>query len=145
MPIDLSALDAAPRLLIEARLEPLQGTRFQPTGFPNLGAATYDGPHGEKMLLVESAQSVANRLEAVCWDEVADDWVAPLKDLPLVKVSDGNGAAVTNSVLEAHRLNSPYIEHSDWFAAFKGEIGYDEKTKTLNRHARQGLPGDFEI
>jgi len=129
MPIDLSALDAAPRLLIEARLEPLQGTRFQPTGFPNLGAATYDGPHGEKMLLVESAQSVANRLEAVCWDEVADDWVAPLKDLPLVKVSDGNGAAVTNSVLEAHRLNSPYIEHSDWFAAFKGEIGYDEKTK----------------
>lgn len=109
MPIDLSPLDNAPRLLIEATLKPLQGTRFQPTGFPNLGAATYDGPDGTKMLLVESAQSVANRLEAVCWDDIADDWVEPLKGLPLVRVKDGQGVALTNSVLEAHRLNSPYI------------------------------------
>jgi CRISPR-associated protein Csb1 len=36
------------------------------------------------MLLVESAQSMANRLEAVCWDTVADDWVTPLKGLPVV-------------------------------------------------------------
>src|SRR5690606_6442174 len=28
---------------------------------------------------------------------------------PLVKVRDASGRAVTNSVLEAHRLNSPYI------------------------------------
>ena len=52
---------------------------------------------------------MANRLEAVCWDEVADDWVEPLKGLPLVKVVDRAGAPLTNSVLEAHRLNSPYI------------------------------------
>jgi CRISPR-associated protein Csb1 len=61
------------------------------------------------MLLVESAQSMANRLEEVCWDEVADDWVAPLKGLPLIKVMHNDGKALTNSVLEAHRLNSPYI------------------------------------
>ena len=73
MPLDLAPLDAAPRLLIEAELAPLQGTRFQPTGFPNLGAATYKAPNGVDMLLVESAQSVANRLEAVCWDEAAND------------------------------------------------------------------------
>jgi CRISPR-associated protein Csb1 len=109
MPLNFDALAKAPRLLLEAHLKPLQGTRFQPTGFPNLGAATYDGPNGERMLLVESAQSMANRLEAVCWDKVADDWVAPLKGLPLVKVVDKKGQPLTNTVLEAHRINSPYI------------------------------------
>lgn len=109
MALTLTALAGQPRLLIEADLAPIQGTRFQPTGFPDLGAAEYQGPGGERMLLVESAQSMANRLEAVCWDEVADDWVAPLKGLPLVKVVDRAGAPLTNSVLEAHRLNSPYI------------------------------------
>ncbi len=110
MLLDLSALKDVPRLLIEADLKPVQGTRFQPTGFPNLGPAVYDGPNGHgKMILVESAQSMANRLETVCWDELADDWVKPLKGLPVVKVLDESGAPLTNSVLEAHRLNSPYI------------------------------------
>ncbi len=90
MPLDLTPLDAAPRLLIEATLKPVQGHRFQPTGFPNLGAATYKAPDGNDMLLVESAQSVANRLEAVCWDDVSDDWLKPLRGLPVVKVVDGN-------------------------------------------------------
>ena len=109
MPLNFDVLTTAPRLLIEAHLQPLQGTRFQPTGFPNLGAATYDGPNGERMLLVESAQSMANRLEAVCWDTPADDWVAPLQGLPLVKVLDKAGRPLTNTVLEAHRINSPYV------------------------------------
>ncbi len=109
MPLDLSPLAGAPRLLLEVELKPLQGTRFQPTGFPNLGAARYTGPDGKEMLLVESNQSMANRLEAACWDEAADDWVPPLRGLPLIKVQDADGKALTNSVLEAHRLNSPYI------------------------------------
>jgi len=110
MSIDLQALSGQPRLLLEAELKPLQGTRFQPTGFPDLGAAEYDGPKGKgHMLLVESAQSMANRLESTCWDEVADDWVMPLRGLPLVKVYNEDGEPLTNSVLEAHRLNSPYI------------------------------------
>jgi CRISPR-associated protein Csb1 len=109
MPLDLSPLDGAPRLLLQAELSPLQGARFQPTGFPNLGAARYSGPSGQELLLVESAQSMANRLETVCWDEPADDWVQPLRGLPLVKVEDADGKPLTNSVLEAHRLNSPYI------------------------------------
>ncbi|GAB4176095.1 MAG: hypothetical protein Fur0039_18970 [Rhodocyclaceae bacterium] len=107
--MNFDALNNQPRLLIEARLQPVQGARFQPTGFPDLGAAEFDGPDGRRMLLVESAQSMANRLEEVCWDEVADDWVAPLKGLPLIKVVHNDGKALTNSVLEAHRLNSPYI------------------------------------
>ena len=139
MTTNFSVLKKTPRLLIKAKLQPLQGTRFQPTGFPNLGAATYQAPDGKDMLLVESAQSIANRLEAVCWDEVADDWVEPLQGLPMVKVLDSNGNRLTNSVLEAHRLNSPYIVNSkvkvtdnnektelEWLKKFKEEIGYDE-------------------
>ena len=109
MSLDLSALKLAPRLLLRARLQPLQGTRFQPTGFPEIGAAQYEGPHGEAMLLVESNQSIGNRLEAVCWDRVADEWVAPLRGLSVIKVVGKDGKALTNSVLEAHRINSPYI------------------------------------
>ena len=110
MPLDFSSLNNEPRLLVEAELKPIQGDRFQPTGFPNLGHAKYESPDGRgSMILVESAQSMANRLEAVCWDEVADDWVEPLRGLPIVKVVDGKGIPLTNSLLEAHRLNSPYI------------------------------------
>ncbi len=65
MSLDLSTLKEAPRLLLRAKLKPLQGTRFQPTGFPEIGAAQYDGPDGTPMLLVESAQSMANRLDTV--------------------------------------------------------------------------------
>lgn len=129
MPLDLHPLDGSPRLLIEAKLSPLQGTRFQPTGFPNLGPARYRGPDGGEMLLVESAQSMANRMEAVCWDTAEDDWIEPLRALPFVRVLDGRKAVLTNSVVEAHRLNSPYIENSSWFSSLKSEIGYDEKAR----------------
>ena len=123
--MNLEALKDQPRLLLEVNLTPLQGSRFQPTGFPDLGAAAYDAPGGVKMLLVESAQSMANRLESVCWDSVADDWVAPLKGLPAVKVIDKDKKPLTNSVLEAHRLNSPYIANATGFDSIKKDIGFD--------------------
>jgi CRISPR-associated protein Csb1 len=107
--LNLEALENEPRLLLEAKLKPIAGTRFQPTGFPDLGPAIYNLPDGTSMLLVESAQSMANRLEAVCWDAARGDLVAVLEGLPYVTVVDGNGQALTNSILEAHRLNSPYI------------------------------------
>ena len=110
MAVDLTQLDHQPRLLLEATLRPVQGTRFQPTGFPNLGHAVYESPTGNgQTVLVESAQSMANRLEVVCWDEVTNDWVPPLQGLPVVQVRDGDGHHLTNSLIEAHRLNSPYI------------------------------------
>ncbi len=110
MIIDLTRLANEPRLLIEAHLRPIQGTRFQPTGFPNLGHAVYESPDGDgQTVLVESAQSMANRLESVCWDEIQNDWVEPLRGLPVVQVQDNKGIPLTNSLIEAHRLNSPYI------------------------------------
>ena len=37
MAIQLERLNIQPRLLMQVRLRPVQGTRFQPTGFPDLG------------------------------------------------------------------------------------------------------------
>jgi CRISPR-associated protein Csb1 len=108
MPTAFPELQNQPRLLLNAELKPLQTERFQATGFADLGPARYQLPGGTEMLLVESAQSMANHLERVCWDEARDALVEPLSDLPYIKVKDGN-ATLTNSILEAHRLNSPYI------------------------------------
>ena len=110
MTIDYGKLKEAPRLLMEATLKPLQGHRFQPTGFADLGPARYTLPDGTEMLLIESAQSVANRLEATCWDQAADDLIESLRGLPYIRVKNSEtDGALTNSVLEAHRINSPYI------------------------------------
>lgn len=128
--MDLAALKSAPRLLITASLQPVLGTRFQPTGFPDLGAARYSTADGRDMLLVESAQSMANRLELVCWDAVASTWVTPLIGLPYVAVMDKSGAPVTNSLLEAHRLNSPYIlegKDKSFFTVLRNELGADKE------------------
>lgn len=103
-------LEGKSRLLVSVELKPLQGTRFQPTGFMDIGAATYAAPDGTKMLLVESAQSMANRMEAVCWDNVNNALVEPLKGLSYVEVKNkGTDTFLTSSILEAHRINSAYI------------------------------------
>jgi CRISPR-associated protein Csb1 len=109
--MDFQNLRGEPRLLLEASLKPLQGTRFQPTGFPDLGAATYTVADGTEMCLLESAQSTANRLESVCWDDAAGDVVQPLKGIPYILVKQ-DGQVLTNSLLESHRINSPYILES---------------------------------
>lgn len=112
MPVDFTTLSKSPRILLEANLKPVAGTRFQPTGFPDLGAALYNAADETPTLLVESAQSMANRLEAVCWDDASEDLVDDIKGLPYVKVmlqGLGNGNDTTSSILEFHRLNSPYI------------------------------------
>jgi CRISPR-associated protein Csb1 len=107
--IDYTALNDAPRLLLEAKLKPLQGHRFQPTGFADLGPARYTLPDGTEMLLVESPQSVANRMELACWDQATEDLIEELKGLPYIRVKMANDGVLTNSLLEAHRINSEYI------------------------------------
>ncbi len=110
--IDYDKLREVPRLLMEAKLKPLQGHRFQPTGFADLGPARYTLPDDTKMLLVESVQSVANRMELACWNPAKDDLIDELNGLPYIRVKksgDGSSGTLTNSVLEAHRINSPYI------------------------------------
>ena len=108
----LANLKGVPRLLLETRLKPLQGSRFQPTGFADLGPARYKAYRDNEiaeMLLVESPQSVANRLETVCWDAANGKLIQELDTMPYVQVNRPDGSHLTNSILEAHRLNSPYI------------------------------------
>jgi CRISPR-associated protein Csb1 len=117
MPLDLTPLDSASRLLVEAELKVATGGggRFQPTGFPDLGPALYRGADGADWLLVESPQSMANRLERVCWtdgdgetDRVGD-YNEDCKGIPYVLATDTDNRRLTASTLEAHRLSSPYI------------------------------------
>jgi CRISPR-associated protein Csb1 len=102
----------ASRVLLEASLAPVQGERFQPTGFPDLGPATYQLADRTEMLLVESTQSMANRLEEAGWDRPARAPMAVLDGLPYVRVVDREGGFLTSSRLEAHRLASAYVRDS---------------------------------
>ncbi|MDO5675564.1 MAG: type I-U CRISPR-associated RAMP protein Csb1/Cas7u [bacterium] len=124
MSIDLNILDNSHRILFNIPLRPIQGDRFQPTGFPSLGAATYQTKEGTK-LLVESAQSMANRLEASIWDEAAQKPVQDAEGISYIRV-ERNGQFLTSSILEAHRINSPYLlEGSDkaFFNELKASLG----------------------
>jgi CRISPR-associated protein Csb1 len=96
------------RLILKARLTPAIGERFQPTGFPDLGPAEYLSPSGTTSLLVESPQSMANRLEDAIWDPVKQELVPALHGMPYVRLSHRQHGLVT-SLSEPHRLASPYL------------------------------------
>ena len=122
--LDLTPLTTSNRVLLSVPLRPVQGDRFQPTGFPSLGAATYQTKDGQK-LLVESAQSMANRLETTCWDAANNRPVAALNGISHVTINR-KGKFLTDSMLEAHRINSPYLlEGNDrtFFDSLKSELG----------------------
>lgn len=107
MSIDIEPLATTTRVLFSVDLVPLQGDRFQPTGFPSLGAATYQTHEGLR-LLVESAQSMANRMETTCWDRRTNAPISAVSGISHVTVNR-NGWFFTDTMLEAHRLNSPYL------------------------------------
>src|SRR5438132_5445661 len=122
--LNLSELDNISRLLLTVPLQPVQGDRFQPTGFPSLGAATYQTSDGPK-LLVESAQSMANRMETTCWDAARRAPVEALNGISHVTVTR-KGAFLPDSMLEAHRINSPYLlegKDKQFFNRLKEELG----------------------
>lgn len=109
-----------PRLLYEVPLRPVQSDRFQPTGYPDLGPGRYqvNRPAGSvEVVLVESPQSMANHLESMCFDpplsprqpDPSAELAKCLTGMPYVRVDRPDGRPLTNSILEAHRLNSPYI------------------------------------
>ncbi len=113
------------RSVLVAELRPVVGQRFQPTGFPDLGAAEFDAGQ-DRALLVESAQSMANRLEATTWDDARADQVPQLAGVPYVKVVDGTGEFLSSSRLEAHRLASAYVMEGK-LDGVKGEVWLAER------------------
>ena len=127
--------NAPTRLLIEADLQPIQGSRFQPTGFPSLGAAVFTAKDGEH-LLVESAQSMANRLEATIWDDANKELIQEARGLSYVRVSvqHPNGVTVTtSSITEAHRLASAYILKSSHPSAEAFQKAFEDVENSKER------------
>ncbi len=105
------------RELFDVELRPAAGSRFQPTGFPDIGAATFSRPvtrdgvdTWEECLLVESAQSMANHLEATVWDRKSQAPISALEGLPYVRVVDTAGNYLSSSRTEAHRLAGAFVK-----------------------------------
>ncbi len=138
----LDPLQDAKRLLFKIPLESLLGRRFQPTGFPSLGAARFQTSDGES-LLVESAQSMANHLEMTVWDVAGKDVKRELAGLSHVRVTRKNDF-FTDTILESHRINSPYLltssDRTFLDALLKmlrqelGEDTVDENKGLIDRH-----------
>ena len=130
-------LNGSDRILLEVELQPVQGSRFQPTGFPSLGAAEFTSmsENDQNSLLVESSQSMANRLEVVCWDPIESELANSIKGMPVITVHDENGNFLTNSILEAHRMNSPYIlegKDKTLIDKLKKELKIDDTEQAIN-------------
>jgi CRISPR-associated protein Csb1 len=94
--------------VIRASLKLRNGNFLQPTGFPDIGACIYRDKDGHRWCLVESEQSMSNRLEAVCMKENGV-WVDELKGLPLIVVKDKGGNLLATNLTEPHRIASSYI------------------------------------
>lgn len=114
------------RDLFDIALRPAQGSRFQPTGFPDIGAALYDRPVDEdgweQCLLVESAQSMANHLESQGWDRALQQPVSTFSGLPYVRVVNADRRFLTSSRTEAHRLASAFVKDSTLDSAGMKEV-----------------------
>src|SRR5712691_2121735 len=123
------------RTVLEVSLAPIAGTLIQPAGFPDLGPAEF----GDNRLLVESAQSMANWLEAATWDTAVNDQAPELADagIPYVKIVDPAGAFLSSSRLEAHRLASAYIMEGT-VAGTAGEKWIEERLGLV-----KGRPLDY--
>jgi len=48
-------------------------------------------------------------MELACWDAAEQDLISDLRGLPFIRIIDGEDKQVSNSLLEAHRINSEYI------------------------------------
>jgi len=115
-------LNASRRWYLPVRLKVAEGfdKRFQPTGFPNLGPALYKAMNDGGVtdyLLVESAQSLANWMEALCLDPQHpcryNNDCAGIPYVVVRKKVNGKNMDWTSSLTEPHRLASDEIVGRD--------------------------------
>ena len=96
------------RMLATIALAPLQGRRFQPASYANLGPALFTTPDGLRCLQIDGHAAVANWLEAIGWEDDRDQPCPVLHGLPFVRVTDGQ-RSLTTSRTDSHRLASAYV------------------------------------
>lgn len=124
----LDQMYAKDRVIISASLKLENGHFLQPTGFPDIGPCMYTDGEGQARCLIESEQSMANRLEAVCMKSPGV-WVDVLDFLPVIEVRDsGSGDLLATNLTEPHRLASSYIlegtvQEKKVVDLFRGRIG----------------------
>jgi CRISPR-associated protein Csb1 len=104
----LEKLYGQDRVVITASLALANGRFLQPTGFPDIDACIYRDKEGRRWCLVESEQSMSNRLEAVCMKSPGV-WVDELKGLPLIAVRNKAGDLLATNLTEPHRVASSYV------------------------------------
>lgn len=125
-PVKLLADDRS-RLTLKATLKPTSGlARFQPAGFPEIGHVIYDAPQESgdrrKVCILDSAASMANHLESVCFENPPTlDLAKDLSGMPYVecRCTPSQQAAtgeestrpqlVVTTLSEGHRLASTYF------------------------------------
>lgn len=146
----------ASRQLFDVDFVPVGSSRFQPTGFPDIGAATFQrfDPDAEggtggwvESLVLESAQSMANRLEGTAWVDANDepDQLELFKGLPYVRVVHADdGKYLTSSRTEAHRLASAFIKDADlgntnMKAVIRERLGLRDDRPVAPRHIAQAV------
>lgn len=102
------------RTLIKVELAPAVYGSFQPTGFPDIKASRFFVPgSSQENLLVESPQSIANRLEATVWNFAKQDLHSIFTGLPYVRLVDKvTQEYIASSLSLPHRIASAYISKS---------------------------------
>lgn len=133
----------ASRDQFDIQLLPAAGSRFQPTGFPDIGPALFERPAPnsigwETCLLVESAQSMANHLEATSWDLGAQKPVPAFHGLPYVRVVGTDGRFLSSSRTEAHRLAGAFVKDAtldgvDMKTVIRERLGLQDDTPLAPR------------
>jgi len=150
------------RLVLQARLVPVTGDRFQPAGFPEIGHVIYKAPRRdratEEVCIVDSAASMANHLEAVCHAHpLALELHEDLAGLPHVQCWTDNGGQVgptrlvVTSLSEGHRLASSYFTGDTAMLVADGAAGAETFISRLMvefglvdlKKKTHPLPGDW--
>jgi len=131
------------RVIITAKLTISAGAFLQPTGFPDIGPCIYTDSDGNRRCLMESEQSMANRLEAVCMKSPGH-WVDDLRQLPVIEVRDANNCLLATNLTEPHRIASSYVlegklNGSDVKSILAGKLGLGEGGASWALDGRESL------
>lgn len=100
-------------LVGRAKLRPVGALRrFQPAGFPEIGQVAYKAG-GDRICIVDSAASMANHLETVCFQDgegaVLHPDLAGMAYVACETEDDGARRTVCTTLSEGHRLASDYF------------------------------------
>lgn len=112
--LDELVADANAACLVgRAKLRPVGALRrFQPAGFPEIGQVAYKSG-ADRICIVDSAASMANHLETVCFQDgegtVLHPELAGLAYVACETDEDGGRRTVCTTLSEGHRLASDYF------------------------------------